>query len=162
MDVSVTGDGSLIAMLFARARAKPGHCAVRFRGTSITSAGLLDAAEEFAVRLRQAGLGRGARVGVCLERGPATLALLLALWSRGMVYVPLDPALPRERLFSMCTTASLDVIVTEASLSGVTGRLPCALLNVDLPAFVAPGGGPSLAKSPAVAAPAASLPAADS
>ncbi|MGV3592675.1 MAG: non-ribosomal peptide synthetase, partial [Gammaproteobacteria bacterium] len=45
---------------------------------------------------------------------------------------------------------------------GVTGRLPCALLNVDLPAFVAPGGGPSLAKSPAVAAPAASLPAADS
>lgn len=161
MDVSVTGDASLIAMLFARARANPGHCAVRFRGTSITNADLLQAAGEFAGRLRQAGLLRGARVGVCVERGPATLALLLALWSHGMVYVPLDPALPRERLFSMCTVASLDVIVTEASLGGVTGRLPCALLVVDTPAFVAPRGAPSSSNSSAAVPPAASLPAAD-
>ncbi|MDY6984087.1 MAG: non-ribosomal peptide synthetase, partial [Pseudomonadota bacterium] len=68
----------------------------------------------------------------------ATLAVLLALWSRGAVYVPLDPALPRERLFAMCETASLDLIVTEPAMHGVTTRLPCALLLLEPLAFDLP------------------------
>lgn len=135
MDVPVAGETSLLATIFARMQIHPGHCAVRFRDTSITNARLLHEVTRLAERLANAHIGHGARVGVCLERGPTTLALLLALWMRGAVYVPLDPALPRERLFAMCVTASLDVIVTEPALQRVTARLPCMLLFLDPDVF---------------------------
>ncbi|HEY0961340.1 MAG TPA: non-ribosomal peptide synthetase [Pseudomonadales bacterium] len=143
MDVPAIGDASLIPALITRVMSHPEHCAMRFRGTSITNGDLLRAASQFAGWLHHAGLGHGARVGVCLDRGPGTLAMLLALWMSGMVYVPLDPALPRERLFSMCTTASLDVIVTEARLTSVTARLPCALMMLEEAALTAPASGSS-------------------
>lgn len=131
MDVPSPGEASLPATVIARLQAAPHHCAIRFRGTSITNACLLHAIAFLAAQLDEAGIGHGARVGVCLERGPVTLALLLALWSRGAAYVPLDPALPRERLFAMCTTAALDLIVTERALHHVTNRLPCVLLSME-------------------------------
>lgn len=131
MDVSSSGDTSLLATLFARLQAAPCHCAIRFRDTSITNAGLLHAIGVFARQLAEADIGHGARVGVCLARSPAIPALLLALWARGAVYVPLDSALPRDRLFSMCMTAALDVIVTEQALHRVTQRLPCTLMVIE-------------------------------
>jgi polyketide synthase PksJ len=135
MDVPLAGKASLLATTFVRMQAKPAHCALRYRGASVTSANLLQATMQLAARLEQANVCHGTRVGVCLERGPGTIALLLALWSRGAIYVPLDPTLPRERLYTMCLTASLDLIVTEAALHHVTATLPCALLVVAAPVF---------------------------
>jgi amino acid adenylation domain-containing protein len=118
-----------------RLHAYPDGCAIRFRGISISNAALLCAVLGLAEGLRVSGIGAGTRVGVCFERNPATPALLLALWWRGAVYVPLDPALPRERLFAMCEIAELDILVTQANLQRTVEALPCPVLLLDMPLF---------------------------
>jgi amino acid adenylation domain-containing protein len=139
---------ALVQVIFQRLHARPEDCALRFRGTGITNGALLHAALILAEHLREAGIGHGTRTGVCLERGPEVLALLLALWWRGAVYVPLDPALPRERLFAMCETADLELMVTGPALRKVTASLPCSLLvleeiTFDTAAELAPLPGPA-------------------
>lgn len=96
--------------------ARPEGCAIRFRGTGISRAALLEKVLALAEGLRASGIGPATRVGVCLQRDPAVPALLLALWWRGAVYVPLDPSLPRERLFTMCEIAELDLLIAQAEL----------------------------------------------
>lgn len=120
-----------------RLHAHPDGCAIRFRGTSISNAALVHAVLRLAEGLGISGIGVGTRVGVCLERSPATPALLLALWWCGAVYVPLDPALPRERLFAMCEIAELDILVTQADLQRSVEALPCPVLLLDTQIFAA-------------------------
>lgn len=118
---------TLLHEIVARLRQDPAACALRFHGDSITNAALLHAVTQLAAWLRAAHVAQGTRVGVCLERSPAYLALLLALWARGAVYVPLDAALPRERLFAMCDVARVDLVITSEVLRPLAERLPCAL-----------------------------------
>jgi amino acid adenylation domain-containing protein len=136
MDTEATGPFSPLAHTIIRyLHARPHACAIRFRGASISNAMLLNKVLELATDPRLADLSRGTRVGVCLERGPETPALLLALWWRGAVYVPLDPSLPRERLFAMCELADLELLVTQASLRARMESLPCALLVLEIATF---------------------------
>ncbi len=48
--------------------------------------------------LSMTGCVKGDRVGVFMERSPETLASVLAVFSSGAVYVPLDPAYPHDYL----------------------------------------------------------------
>jgi amino acid adenylation domain-containing protein len=54
---------------------------------------------------------RGQAVGVCLPRGVWSVAALLGSWHAGAAYVPLDPALPAERLRYMVREAGITVVV---------------------------------------------------
>ncbi|MCU0688050.1 MAG: amino acid adenylation domain-containing protein, partial [Polyangiaceae bacterium] len=55
-------------------------------------------APALARRLRALGAGPEARVGVCAERSWQQVVALLGVLKAGAAYVPLDPALPPERL----------------------------------------------------------------
>jgi amino acid adenylation domain-containing protein/FkbM family methyltransferase len=63
-------------------------------------------------RLLREGVGPEVRVGLCLERSPGWLLALLATLEAGGVYVPLDPALPPERLGFLIADAGIDLLVT--------------------------------------------------
>lgn len=131
---------------------RPDHCAIRFCGADITNAALLTKVLRIAGHLPEAGISRGTRVGVCFERGPETLALLLALWVQGAVYVPLDPALPRERLFAMCGAAGLELLISSSSLQALVSHLPCPLLVLEAIVFEAPQEQPAVLPCPSFAA----------
>lgn len=131
MDCPHTSFEPLAQAILRRLQAQPGHCAIRFRGTGIGTAALLDKILRLAERMPEAGITRGVRVGVCLERCPDTVVVLLALWLLGAVYVPLDPALPRARLVCMCETAELDLLLTQPALQESMSKLPCALLVLE-------------------------------
>ena len=118
---------SLVETVVARLHAAPRHCAIRFRGASISNAALLQRMHYFALQLDAVDIDAGTRVGTCLERSPDMLALLLALWSRGAVFVPLDPALPRERLYSICDIARVDFVFAHVSLEWHVDTMPCLL-----------------------------------
>lgn len=121
----------LVQSVFKRLHAHPEVCALRFRGVSVSNGALLRAALALADSLQGAGIGPGTLAGVCLQRTPDVLALLLALWWKGATYVPLDPALPRERLFAMCEAAGLEFVITREGLGNNVERLPCSLLLLD-------------------------------
>jgi amino acid adenylation domain-containing protein len=69
-----------------------------------------------ARHLASLGVGPDARVALCLERGPGTMAALLAILKAGGACVPLDPSYPSERLAHMLEDSAARVLVTQRSL----------------------------------------------
>ena len=68
-------------------------------------------ARELAAQLRRMGIGPERVVGVSKERGVDMLASLLGVMAAGGAYLPLDPALPRERREWMLRDAGAGVVV---------------------------------------------------
>jgi amino acid adenylation domain-containing protein len=82
-------------------------------------------ANRVARRLRDLGIGPEALAGACLPTGLRRLAALLGILKAGAGYVPLDPALPAERLAFMINDTGMTVILTDdqsqASVPDVAG-----------------------------------------
>jgi amino acid adenylation domain-containing protein len=116
----------------ARAARAPETRAVELGGTVLTYAGLDARAGALARRLREAGVGVEARVGVAMERSAELVVALLGILKAGAAYVPLDPSYPAERLAFMLEDAGVAALV-------VSGEVPAALRGF---------GGPVIPLSP--------------
>jgi amino acid adenylation domain-containing protein len=104
------------------------------------SYGELDArADRLARRLLELGVTPEARVGVAVERSPRMIECFLAILKAGAAYVPLGPAMPKERLDGMIAEAGVEWIFRDSGLGeGPKARAPLAQGN-------ALGGGEGLA-----------------
>ncbi|MEE8587653.1 MAG: amino acid adenylation domain-containing protein, partial [Acidobacteriota bacterium] len=106
-------------------------------GTSAETASFLtyrrldQGANRIAHWLRSQGVGRETPVAVLAERTPRTVAALLGILKAGAAYLPLDPALPPERLAVMLEEA----------------RTPLAIGRQALLEALPPGGLPTLCPS---------------
>ncbi len=98
----------------AQARRSPSAIAAEFGRDRISYAELNDRANAIAGRLLDHGVGPECLVGVCMAASIARLAALLGIWKAAGGYVPLDPALPADRLAYMVTDTGMTVILTDA------------------------------------------------
>jgi amino acid adenylation domain-containing protein/non-ribosomal peptide synthase protein (TIGR01720 family) len=112
----------------ARAQASPDAPALLHEGRTVLYRELAARAQAVTGRLRALGVGRSARVGICAERSPETVAAILGVLAAGAAYVPLDPGYPRDRLAFMIEDAHLDVVL--ASAAGAA-RLPEGAARVE-------------------------------
>ncbi|MFJ8432086.1 amino acid adenylation domain-containing protein [Kitasatospora sp. NPDC094019] len=117
---------ALTGELFAaRAAARPQAVAVVTGDVQLSYQDVHDRARLVAARLRAAGVRPGDIVGVCLDRGPDLLPALYGIWRAGAAYLPLDPALPADRIGYMLTDAGAPVLLTHsahlARAEGFTG-----------------------------------------
>lgn len=109
----------------AHAALQPDRPALR-DGTLRMNYGELDQrSNRLAHALRARGIGRGQRVGLCLERGTDMFVALLAILKSGAAYVPLDPAFPPSRLDYYAEDARLGLLLTGSSIA-VAPRSWCA------------------------------------
>ncbi|MEV6058183.1 AMP-binding protein, partial [Streptomyces sp. NPDC052107] len=90
----------------------PDAPAVTLGPDSVTYAELDARANRLAHALRDRGVGAETRVAVQLDRGPALIAALLAIWKAGGAYVPVDPSHPAERVASIVATSGARVAIT--------------------------------------------------
>lgn len=111
---------TFIAMFERRAAQHPDRPAVSFEGGTLSYRELDAQASEMAVALQAAGAGRNVLVGICLPRSLQMLISLLAVQKVGGVYVPLDPALPPQRLEYLMSDSGVSVLISN---DGVRGKL---------------------------------------
>jgi amino acid adenylation domain-containing protein len=92
----------------------------------------LDAQSTSIARLLRArGAGKGTIVGVYLDRSPQMVAALLGILKAGAAYLPLDPALPAQRLRFMLSDSEVPMIVTQTALRHSLPESGPALLMID-------------------------------
>jgi amino acid adenylation domain-containing protein len=96
----------------------PDAVAAEFEGQQLSYAELNGWANRVARRLRAAGVGPEALVGVCMQAGLRRLAGLLGICKAGGGYVPLDPELPADRLSFMMADTQMSVVLTDQPSSG--------------------------------------------
>jgi amino acid adenylation domain-containing protein len=96
---------------------RPESIAVSGSGATLTYAALDRAANQLAHQLRWLGVGTESLVGIYMERSPASVIAALACFKAGGAYLPLDPALPAERLLFMLNDANVTAVVCDPALS---------------------------------------------
>ncbi|WP_156407677.1 condensation domain-containing protein, partial [Achromobacter sp. Root83] len=111
--------------------AGPERLAVAGEDGDLSYAGLDRASTALAARLRDAGVGLEDRVAVHAPRSAALAVGLLGALKAGGVYVPLDPALPAERLAYVVRDSQARCVVSSAPLEWDPG-VPVVLLEGDL------------------------------
>ena len=97
-------------------------------GGSLTYGELNGRANRLAHHLGKMGVGRGALVGVQLERSVEMIVAMLAVLKTGAAYVPLDPRLPLKRIAWLLEDARPAIVVTIEELSDAlpaSARLVC-------------------------------------
>ena len=111
---------ALVHQLFeAQAERWPDRVAVMAGGEAHSYAELDARAIRIARALRERGVGRGQRVGLCVERSADMLAAMLGILKAGAAYVPLDPTFPQERLRFMAQDADLALLVSTNGVARV-------------------------------------------
>jgi amino acid adenylation domain-containing protein len=131
----------------AQAARTPDAVAAEFGRDRLSYAELDARASQIGRWLRAAGAGPDVLVGVCLAPGLRRLAALLGVWKAGAGYVPLDPALPPERLSFMLADTGMAVVLADDS---TRARVPAGARVLSLDASTPELSEPSAARlSPA-------------
>src|SRR5205085_1574017 len=92
--------------------------AVAFGERRLTYGELDASANRLARHLADLGVGRGAMVGLAVERSPEMVVGALAILKAGGAYVPLDPRHPAERLAAVLDELGAgDVLVAVTTLA---------------------------------------------
>jgi amino acid adenylation domain-containing protein len=106
----------LHGLVDAQADRTPQRVALRSSTGSLKYCELAARSNQLARLLRARGIGRGALVGLCVERSLEMVVAQLAVLKSGAAYVPLDPAYPAERIAHMCSDAQLALLITESEI----------------------------------------------
>ncbi|RZI83555.1 MAG: amino acid adenylation domain-containing protein, partial [Rubrivivax sp.] len=110
----------------------------------VSYAGLNAQVNRLAHSLRARGIGRGALVGLCVERGIDMVVAQLACLKAGAAYVPLDPAYPADRLAYMAQDAKLALLISQSEWLHALNwpREQTLLLDIDAASIAAHSDAP--------------------
>lgn len=129
------GRASLIDLFEAQKCATPDAVALRTQARCWSYQQLRGEAVSLSVRLRQAGVTQGARVGLFAPRGPQRLRGMLAVLYCGAAYVPLESVASEERLRAVLKDAGIRVVFTQVGRPGFEGlrQLPLEVDSAAIP-----------------------------
>jgi amino acid adenylation domain-containing protein len=110
-------EGLLHSPSFARAEQKPDRVAVISGEHRLSYDALRDAALRIAGWLRRNGAGRGQLVAVVMRKGWEQAAAVLGVLEAGAAYLPIDPALPAERIAYLLQHGDARCALTQSDLA---------------------------------------------
>ncbi|WP_346728620.1 non-ribosomal peptide synthase/polyketide synthase, partial [Corallococcus exiguus] len=116
----------------AQVRRTPDAIAVTFDGQELTYAELNGRANQLARYLRARGVLPDVLVGLYVDRSLELLVGVLGILKSGAAYVPLDPALPEDRLELIADEARTPLLLTQESLADQLSHRAAHTLCLDL------------------------------
>ncbi|MCP4696731.1 MAG: amino acid adenylation domain-containing protein [Gammaproteobacteria bacterium] len=115
-DAEYPNDKCIHQLFEAQAERFPDATAVMFQEQSLTYRELNLRAERLAHYLRGLGVKADVPAGICVHRSLEMAAGVLGVLKAGGAYLPLDPALPAERLAFMLKDSRVSVLLTQEAL----------------------------------------------
>ena len=109
----------------------PDAPAAEFGEETVSYAELDAQADRIARRLRRLGAQPEVLVGVSMAPSPRRLAAVLGIMKAGAGYVPLDPALPAERLSYMIEDTGMPVVVADEAGARALPAVSALVLPID-------------------------------
>lgn len=113
------------------AQATPDAPAILFEGREWTYRELIARADGIRAQLAAARIGRGALVGIYLDRSPDMVAALIAVLASGAAYLPLDPRFPPARLDQIVEDAGPDAVLTVRALRATVPSRGASVVAID-------------------------------
>ena len=127
--------GSSIPVLWAAEVARtPDAVAVTCGGRSVTYRELDEAANRLAHLLAARGAGPGQFVALLFSRSAEAIAAILAVLKTGAAYLPMDPAVPADRIGFMLADAAPIAAITTAELADRLDGHGLPIIDVNDPA----------------------------
>ncbi len=117
-DVEHTATLTLYDLYRQGSRHRASHTAIAFQGDVVTYRQLDARIETLAAYLWQLDLPDGAVVAILMDHAPDMVAGILACARLGIVYVPIDPTYPADRIGYITRHAGIGHILTTADLAG--------------------------------------------
>jgi amino acid adenylation domain-containing protein len=119
------------AWFAAQASATPASPAVSMGGRVLTYSELDAQSSALAAALRSHGVGRSDIVALFLERSPEMVIGVLGILKAGAAYLPLDPALPAQRIEFLLADAAAPLILTQRELRGALPATNSTVLAIE-------------------------------
>lgn len=116
----------------------PDRIAITFDGRETSYRALDQQANRICHALREAGVGKGTFVGLCVERSVEMVAAFLGVLKAGGAYLPLDPAYPRERLEFIARDSGMSILLTTEALNGVLDAPDARVVTIESAADLSP------------------------
>ncbi|MFN3002056.1 amino acid adenylation domain-containing protein [Mycolicibacterium wolinskyi] len=96
---------------------RPGSIALSWDGGELSYRELDEAADRLAAELNRRGVGAEIPVPIRLGRGPGYVVAMLAVLKAGGLIVPLDPAMPDERVHEIVRQTGATLIIDDELLA---------------------------------------------
>ncbi len=122
---------SIHELFEAQAAKTPDAVAVQDDARTLTYRELDTRANQLANHLASLGVGRGALVGVSVERSVEMMVALFGVMKAGAAYVPLDPDYPADRLAFMLNDSGAQVLVTHEAVRERFGGFGGMVVSLD-------------------------------
>ncbi|WP_156750155.1 non-ribosomal peptide synthetase, partial [Mycobacterium sp. E2479] len=113
----VTAPVSIPALFSARVTETPDAVAVTYEGRSMTYRELDLASNRLAHLLTGQGVGPGRCVALLVERSDAAVTAIVAVLKTGAAYLPIDPAVPVNRIGFVLKDAAPTAVLTSTGLA---------------------------------------------
>jgi non-ribosomal peptide synthetase component F len=124
------GEACLHRLFEAQAARTPTRAAVIAGSQTLTFSELDARAGALADGLRAVGVGRGARVAVCMPLSVDSVAAVLAVWKAGAAYVAVDPRDDDGKLVTVLEQASVELVLAPpGGRSGLGGHARVVTLD---------------------------------
>ena len=119
-EVNTTGapipEGLLHSLFADQVRERPEQTAVVSSGLSLSYEDLSRRSNQVGRRLRELGASPNKLVAVVMEKGWEQVVGVLGVLSSGAAYLPIDPDLPKERIWYLLENGEVGVVLTQTWL----------------------------------------------
>ncbi|MBE9029045.1 amino acid adenylation domain-containing protein [filamentous cyanobacterium LEGE 11480] len=105
-------DACIHRLFEAQVEQRPHDIAIIFKQQQLTYRQLNTKANQLADHLQSFGVRTGSLIGLCVDRSIEMIVGLLAILKLGGVYVPIDPAAPRERFAFMLEDTKISLVLS--------------------------------------------------